>query len=188
MPIHSVTQSRIAAGYNRLCKRWVSPSAAGGATAERDARMAGAFLGMPLMLAVALTTSHSIAGELDAMLSLVAGVLALPMIFCGALSVSKNSASVGMSALMAYSLSVTAISVTAPSTNLLLWIMAAAIPLETWFIGRNEKSIRLPVGIAAAMLATLLRRCDAGRRKRDIVALGAACFVRLSGDTHCQNS
>ena len=70
MPIHSVTQSRIAAGYKRLCKRWVSPSAAGGATAERDARMAGAFLGMPLMLAVALITSHSIAGELDAVLSL----------------------------------------------------------------------------------------------------------------------
>ena len=37
-------------------------------------------------------------------MSLVAGVLALPMIFCGALSVSKNSTSVGMSALWRYSL------------------------------------------------------------------------------------
>lgn len=169
MPIHSVTQSRIAAGYKRLCKRWVSPSAAGGATAERDARMAGAFLGMPLMLAVALITSHSIVGELDAMLSLVAGVLALPMIFCGALSVSKNSTSVGMSALIAYSLSVAAIGVTAPSTNLLLWIMAAAIPLETWFVCRDEKSIRLPAGIAAGVLATLL-----------IVAMRAGESVTLS--------
>ncbi|UXN60780.1 PAS domain-containing sensor histidine kinase [Phyllobacterium zundukense] len=156
MPIHSVTQSRIAAGYNRLCKRWVSPSAAGGATAERDARMAGAFLGMPLMLAVALITSHSIAGEADAVLSLVAGVLALPMIFCGALSVSKKSASVGMSALIFYSLSVATIGVTAPSTNLLLWIMAAAIPLESWFVCRNEKSIRLPAGIAAGVVLAML--------------------------------
>jgi cell cycle sensor histidine kinase DivJ len=156
VPIHSVTQSRIAAGYNRLCKRWVSPSAAGGATAERDARMAGAFLGMPLMLAVALITSHSIAGEPDAVLSLVAGVLALPMIFCGALSVSKKSASVGMSALIVYSLSVATIGVTAPSTNLLLWIMAAAIPLESWFVCRNEKSIRLPAGIAAGVVLAML--------------------------------
>ncbi|RCW79575.1 PAS domain-containing sensor histidine kinase [Phyllobacterium bourgognense] len=169
MPIHSVTQSRIAAGYKRLCKRWVSPSAAGGATAERDARMAGAFLGMPLMLAVALITSHSIAGELDAMLSLVAGVLALPMIFCGALSVSKNSASVGMSALMAYSLSVATIGVTTPSANLLLWIMAAAIPLESWFVCRNDRSIGLPAGIAAGVLATFF-----------VVAMRAGESVTLS--------
>jgi two-component system, cell cycle sensor histidine kinase DivJ len=168
VPIHSVTQSKIAAGYRSLCKRWVSPSA-GGATAERDARMAGAFLGMPLMLAVALITSHSIAGELDAMLSLVAGVLALPMIFCGALSVSKNSPLVGMSALAVYGLSIASISATASSTNLLLWIMTAAIPLEAWFVCRNEKSIRLPAGIAAGVLATLF-----------VVAMRAGESVTLS--------
>ncbi|CAN7547389.1 ATP-binding protein [Phyllobacterium sp. LjRoot231] len=156
MPIHSVTQSRIAAGYRSLCKRWVSPSAAGAAAAERDARMAGAFLGMPLMLAIAMITSHAIAGEIAGVVSLVAGILALPMIFCGALSVSKHSALVGVNALGAYGLSIASISVTASSANLLLWIMAAAVPLEAWFVCRTEKSIRVPAGIAAAVLATLL--------------------------------
>jgi len=155
VPIHSVTQSTIAAGYNRLCKRWVSPSA-DAAAAERDARMAGAFLGMPLMLAIAMITSHAIAGEIAGVVSLVAGILALPMIFCGVLSLSKNSALVGMSALGAYGLSIAAIGVTAASADLLLWIMAAAIPLEAWFVCRTEKSIRVSAGIAAAVLATLL--------------------------------
>jgi cell cycle sensor histidine kinase DivJ len=155
VPINSDTQSKIAAGYTSLCRRWVSPSVSGAATG-RDARMAGAFLGMPLMLAIALISSHSLTGELDVTLSAIAGVLALPMIFCGALSVSKNSTSVGMSALLAYCLSIAAIGVTAPSTNLLLWIMAAAVPLEAWFVCRSEKSLRVAGGSAIAVLAALL--------------------------------
>jgi len=110
---------------------------------------------MPLMLAIALITSHSIAGEIAGVVSLVAAILALPMIFCGALSVSKNSALVGMSALGAYGLSIASISATVSSANLALWIMAAAIPLEAWFVCRTEKSIRASVGVAAAVLAAL---------------------------------
>ncbi len=163
MPIHSVTRSRIAEAYGRLCKRWVSSSVAGAASRDRDARMAGSFLAMPLLLAVALITSHM--GEVAGVVSLVVGVLAFPMIFCGALSLSKDSAVVGASALSTYGLSIAAIGATAPSANILLWIMAAAIPLEAWFIYRSEKSIHLSGVVAAIVLAALLvvsMRAEAG--------------------------
>ncbi|PSH70573.1 PAS domain-containing sensor histidine kinase [Phyllobacterium brassicacearum] len=156
MPIHSVTRSRIAEAYGRLCRRWVSPSVAGVAKRDRDARMAGSFFAMPLLLAAAMITSHVMIGEVAGVVSLAVGVLALPMIFCGALSLSKDSAVVGASALGVYGLAIAAIGAGASSANLLLWIMAAAIPLEAWFIYRSEKSIRLSGVAAAIVLAALL--------------------------------
>lgn len=156
MPIHSVTLSDIAGSYRSLCKRWVSTSIGCALARNRDARMAGAFFAMPLALAVALVSNHAMAGELAGIISMVVGVLALPMIFCGALSLSKNSSVIGVAALVAYGLSIAAIGVTASTANLFLWIMAAAIPLETWFVYRTEQGQRLSGGVAAAVLCALL--------------------------------
>jgi two-component system, cell cycle sensor histidine kinase DivJ len=156
VPIQSVTRSKIAETYGRLCKHWVSSSVAGAAVRDRDARMAGTFFAMPLMLAIAMITSHTMTGEIAGIVSLAVGVLALPMIFCGALSLSKDSKVVGMSALGVYGLAIASISAATSSANLLLWIMAAAIPLEAWFVYRSEKSTRVSGGIAMAVLATLL--------------------------------
>lgn len=165
MPIHSVTVSDIAGssrwstiadGYRRLCKHWVSNAVACTGTRDRDARMAGAFFAMPLLLAVAVLTSHAVTSEPAVIVSMIVGVLALPMIFCGALSLAKNSTAIGTAALAVYGLSIAAIGATAASTNLLLWMMAAAIPLEAWFISRTVRSLRLPGIAAAAVLCGLL--------------------------------
>jgi two-component system, cell cycle sensor histidine kinase DivJ len=156
VPIQSVTRSKIAEAYERLCKRWVNPSVAGPVARGRDARMAGVFLALPLMLAAAMLTNHAMMSEVAGAVSLVVSVLALPMIFCGALSLSKDSKVVGASALGVYGLSIAAIGAMTASTNLLLWIMAAAVPLEAWFIYRSEKSLRVSGCIAAAVLVILL--------------------------------
>ncbi|MFJ7353461.1 sensor histidine kinase [Phyllobacterium sp. NPDC097923] len=156
MPIHSVTLPRIADAYRRHCKRWVSTSVAGAAERDRDARMAGAFLAMPFLLAVALAASHSLFSEAGGMLSLGVGVFALPMIFCGTLSLVRNAARLGLAALASYGAAIALIAVMAPSANLLLWIMGAAIPLEAWFVMRSQKALVLSGGIAAAVLAVLL--------------------------------
>ena len=169
--------------YRRLCRRWVSPSVAGAASRDRDARMAGAFLAMPLMLAVAMITSHSMLGELARCCQPGGRRSGASDDFLRcAFALEETAQSVGMSALGAYGLSIAAIGATAPSANLLLWIMAAAIPLEAWFVYRTEKSIRVSAGIAAVVLATLLIVCAACGWQRDAVAAGAAGLVRLSGD------
>ncbi|MBZ9654339.1 sensor histidine kinase [Phyllobacterium lublinensis] len=156
VPIHSVTRSRIAEAYGRLCKRWVSPSVVGVASRDRDARLAGSFFAMPLLLAAAVITTHAMAGEVGAVINLAVGVLAFPMIFCGALSLSRNSAVVGASALAVYAFSIAAIGTSASPANLLLWLMSAAIPLETWFVYRCKKSLRVSGAVAAIVLAVLL--------------------------------
>ncbi|UXN63439.1 hypothetical protein N8E89_12635 [Phyllobacterium sp. A18/5-2] len=182
VPIYSVTRSRIAESFGRLCRRWVNPSVAGAAQRDRDARMAGSILAMPVMLVVAMVTSHFMLGELAGIISLVVGVLALPMIFCGALSLSKDSTAVGMSALGAYGLSIASIGAAAAPANLLLWIMAAAIPLEAWFVYRSGK---------VASHFGSYSRCRAGRAAHRVTACGWQCgavaadttgLVLLSGD------
>ncbi|SDP04682.1 PAS domain-containing sensor histidine kinase [Phyllobacterium sp. OV277] len=155
MPIHSVTLPKIADAFRRHCKHWVSTSVAGAAERDRDARMAGAFLVMPVLLAVALLTSHTLFSEAGGMLSLGVGVFALPMIFCGALSLVRNSTILGLAALASYGAAIGLISVTGPSANLLLWIMAAAMPLEAWFVYRSQKSLVTSTAIAATVLAIL---------------------------------
>ncbi|MGO4451824.1 sensor histidine kinase [Phyllobacterium sp. TAF24] len=155
MPIHSVTLPKIADAFRRHCKHWVSTSVAGAAERDRDARMAGAFLLMPVLLAVALLTSHTLFSEAGGMLSLGVGVFALPMIFCGALSLVRNSTILGLAALASYGAAIGLISVTGPSANLLLWIMAAAMPLEAWFVYRSQKSLVTSTAIAATVLAIL---------------------------------
>ncbi|UGX84749.1 sensor histidine kinase [Phyllobacterium meliloti] len=155
MPIHSVTLPKIADAFRRHCKRWVSTSVAGAAERDRDARMAGAFLVMPVLLAIALLTSHTLFSEAGGMLSLGVGVFALPMIFCGALSLVRNSTILALAALASYGAAIGVIGVTGPSANLLLWIMAAAIPLEAWFVYRSQKSLATSAAIAATVLAIL---------------------------------
>ncbi|PSH57527.1 PAS domain-containing sensor histidine kinase [Phyllobacterium sophorae] len=180
VPIYSVTRSRIAESFGRLCRRWVNPSVAGAAQRDRDARMAGSILAMPVMLAVAMVTSHFMLGELAGIISLVVGVLALPMIFCGALSLSKDSTAVGMSALGAYGLSIASIGAAAAPANLLLWIMAAAIPLEAWFVYRSERSLRISGRIAAVVLAGLLivsLRADGSVALSPLTLLASFCYL-----------
>jgi cell cycle sensor histidine kinase DivJ len=155
VPIHSDTLPKIADAYRRHCKHWVRTSVAGAAERDRDARMAGAFLVMPVLLAVALVTSHTLFSEAGGMLSLAVGVFALPMIFCGALSLVRNSTMLGLAALASYGIAIGLISVTAPSANLLLWVMGAAIPLEAWFVYRSQTSLMASGTIAAGVLAVL---------------------------------
>ncbi|MEJ1118441.1 PAS domain-containing sensor histidine kinase [Phyllobacterium sp. CCNWLW109] len=178
MPIHSVTHSDfagadahrrhdfadassrrrldIAGRFHDLCRRWVNTSVACPVTRERDTRMAGAFLAMPLVLAMAVFTNHLLAGEMAGIVSIVIGVLALPMIFCGALAISKDGLKIGLGALIAYGASICAIGIASSAPNLLLWLLAAAVPVEAWFIYRSERSLRLAGAISAAMLAVLL--------------------------------
>ncbi|QND52379.1 PAS domain-containing sensor histidine kinase [Phyllobacterium sp. 628] len=156
MPIHSVPLSKIADAYRRHCKHWVSASVAGIAERDKDARMAGAFLAMPVLLAVALVTSHTLFSEAGGMLSLAIGVFALPMILCGALSLARSSKMIGLGALASYGMAIGLISVTGPSANLLLWIMGAAIPLEAWFVYRSQQSLAASGTVAVGVLAVLL--------------------------------
>ncbi|MGH6862154.1 MAG: PAS domain-containing sensor histidine kinase, partial [Phyllobacterium sp.] len=153
MPFQFATRPDIAGAFRRLCERWVSTSTV---ARERDARMAGAFFTMPLFLALAVVTNHAMAGETAGILSMTVAALALPMIFCGALSLSKESMRVGLGALGVYAGALVAIGAAAPSVNLLLWVMAAAIPLEAWFIYRMGQSLRLPALVTLAVLGFLL--------------------------------
>lgn len=166
MPIHSVTHSDfanassrrrldIAGRFHDLCGRWVNTSVACRLTRDRDTRMAGAFLAMPFVLATAAFTNHVLAGEMAGIVSMFIGFLALPMIFCGVLAISKDGRKIGLGALVAYSASICAIAIASPTPNLFLWLLAAAIPVEAWFIYRNERSLRLAGGISAAVLAVL---------------------------------
>ncbi len=167
MPIHSVTDSDfaeagahrrldIASRFRDLCGRWVNTSVVCQISRERDIRMAGAFLIMPLLLALAAFTNHVLSGEMAGMVSIGIGVLALPMIFCGALAISKDSRKIGLGAVAAYGASICAIGITASMPNVLLWLLAAAIPLEAWFVYRTERSLRLAGTISAAILVVLL--------------------------------
>ena len=156
MPIHSVIRSRVVEAYERLCKRWVNASVAGAAERARDARMAGSIFVMPLLLAGALLTSLAWTNEVAGIVSLIVGILALPMIFCGALSVSRKSMMVGATALATYGLSIALISVSASSANLYLWVISAAIPLEAWFISNSRRTLAVSSAIAVALLSVLL--------------------------------
>ncbi|MRG55994.1 hypothetical protein GF108_10425 [Phyllobacterium sp. SYP-B3895] len=155
MPIHSVIRSSIVETYERLCKRWVNASVVDAAERARDARIAGSMFAMPLLLAVAMLTTHPLTNDVAVIVSLVVGVLALPMIFCGALSISRKSATVGAAALIAYGAAIAAISFSAASATLLLWLMAAAIPLETWFVHKSRTALGVAGCTAAAALAVL---------------------------------
>ena len=169
MPIHSVIRSRVVETFERLCKRWVNASIADTAERARDARMAGSMFAMPLLLTGGVLTNHAWANEVAGVVSLVVGVLALPMIFCGALSVSRKSMVVGTAALITYGAAIIAISVSASSANLFLWLTAAAIPLEAWFVSTSRRALAVSGGIAGGVLTALLA-----------VALGSGGTVGLS--------
>ncbi|MHC1549704.1 sensor histidine kinase [Phyllobacterium sp. K27] len=180
MPIHSVTHSDfadtgsrrrldVASRFRDLCGRWVNTSIACPVTRDRDTRMAGAFLAMPLLLAIAALTNHVLAGEMAGIVSMAMGVLALPMIFCGALAISKDSRRIGLGAIITYGASICAIGIASSAPNLLLWLSTAAIPVEAWFVYRTKRSLRVAGGISATILAVLL-----------IVSLGKNAEVGLS--------
>ncbi|EJN01382.1 PAS domain-containing sensor histidine kinase [Phyllobacterium sp. YR531] len=195
MPIHSATHSdtantgsrwwpEIASRFGDLCKRWVNTSVACPVARDRDARMAGAFLAMPLLLAIAALTNHVLAGEMGGIVSMVIGVLALPMIFCGALVMSKDSRKIGLGALIAYGASICAIGMASPMPNLLLWLLAVAIPLEAWFIYRTQRPLRLAGGLSVAVLivllaATLQKNADVGLSPLTLLASLAYCATLL---------
>lgn len=144
--------------------------------------MAGSLFAMPLLLVSSLLTSHSLTNEVAGIVSLVVGVLALPMIFCGALSLSRKSSTVGTAALIAYGASIAAISIGASSANLLLWLMAAAIPLETWFVQRSRAALGISGVVAASVLAVLFAvafEIGGAVALTPFVVLASLCYVAI---------
>ncbi|MCX8281289.1 PAS domain-containing sensor histidine kinase [Phyllobacterium sp. 0TCS1.6C] len=167
MPFSSVNRSEIAASYQRLCGRWAGASAATAAIRAQRQRLFGVFLAMPVALAGALAAAlaaalgSSLPIGAEEVVTLALGVLALPMIFCGLLLTCRDHRPVGLSALATYALALAAIALGASSANLMLWTMAAAIPLEVRFIERSRRML-LPSLLAAGAVTVVLLAVASG--------------------------
>ncbi|MGH6763071.1 MAG: PAS domain-containing sensor histidine kinase [Phyllobacterium sp.] len=155
MNSHSNQLSGLADICRSYCDRWVSDRVTDAVERANDARLVGAFIAMPFVLAAVLMLSVDAMAEATGMISLFVALLALPMVLCASVSLSASSRLASLAGLAVYGGGIALSGIVAPPAGLALWVLALAIPLEAWLVRRSAASFCAGAGMAAVTLAAL---------------------------------
>lgn len=134
--------------YERFCQRW---------TEQSDTvalRTVGSFMLMPALLFAAVLAS-GVTSDFAAIAVLAASFAGFAMILCALSLMGLNVAVLGTLNFLAYGAGLAAISIFANTSNVALWIMAAALPLEVWFISRKPMPALAAIALSASILSVL---------------------------------
>lgn len=153
MRSHFSKAAGLADVYRSLCERWVDERMRDPREAAVAGRLFGSFLLMPVALALALAVGGSSGTGAAEALCAVAALSAIPMLLCAGLYLTGSARPVGIGALIAYAGGLAAAAAWAgPSPA--AWLLAAAIPLESWLTTRRLAAFL--AGLAAAATVLLL--------------------------------
>ncbi|GGB08821.1 ATPase [Brucella endophytica] len=150
--------------FDSLCRRW-APS---GDAALR--RMIAVFWAMPFALLAAFVVSGAVKGPLEAGLAfaIFAGVA---MILSALASLSPRPWLVALAGLAVYGGGLGLAGFNA-AANPALWVMAAAIPFECWFVARTARSMNAGFVVSALVLAAFLASVHAAPAASMTMAAG----------------
>jgi len=161
--------------YSSLCERWVGEQMRDANETATAERLFGAFLLMPVALALVLAVGGLDGTGLAEVFSAAALLLALPMLLCAVLCLTGAARPVGIGALVAYAAGLAAAAAwTGPTPA--AWLLATAIPLESWLATKRMPA--LLAGLAAAAPVMLLLALLS--TNRDIPAIGFVASVPVA--------
>ncbi|WP_181418373.1 sensor histidine kinase [Phyllobacterium leguminum] len=141
--------------FDSYCRRWapIGQSADNAATQ----RMIAAFWAMPLALLAAFLAGGAVSGSIEAGLA-IASFAGMAMILCALVSLSPRSSLVGVAGLAVYAGGLSVAGFGQAPANPALWVMAAAIPFESWFVSRTRRSMWLGLAASALVFAALIAK------------------------------
>lgn len=140
--------------YAHGCARMLDRSADSGPVR----RMVAAFCMMPLALLAAFVASGAVSGGLEAGLA-IAIFAGVAMILCALVQLGPRSYLVGVAGLGVYA-SGLGVAGLDHAANPALWVMAAAIPFESWFVSRTRSSVWLGLAASALVFALFLAKAS----------------------------
>lgn len=132
--------------HERFCQRW---------TDQSDAvalRTVGSFMLMPTLLFAAVLAS-GLTTDFAAIAVLAASFAGFAMILCALSLMGLSVAALGALNFLAYGAGLAANSMFLNASNVALWIMAAALPLEIWFVSRKIPPVLAATGLSACVLS-----------------------------------
>lgn len=131
--------------YERFCQRWTDRSDA------PAIRIVGSFMLLPVLLFAAVYGSGA-ANDFSTLCVLAASFAGVAMIFCALSLMGVKAAILGTVNFVVYGAGLAAIAALT-SSSIMLVIMAAALPLETWFVSRKPLAVLSGTAGAAVILA-----------------------------------
>ncbi len=134
--------------HERFCQRW---------TEQSDAvalRTVGSLMLMPALLFAAVLAS-GVTSDFAAISILAASFVGFAMILCALSLMGLSGAVLGTLNFVTYGAGLAAISIFANTSNVALWIMAGALPLEVWFISRKPMPVLAAIVLSASILSVL---------------------------------
>lgn len=131
--------------YERFCQRWTDRSDA------IAIRVVGSFMVLPVLLFVAIYASD-VASDFATFAVLAASFAGIAMIFCALSLMGVNAAVLGTLNFALYGAGLGTIAALTSDSSIVLWVMAAAFPLEAWLVSRKPLVALATVGAAALIL------------------------------------
>lgn len=132
--------------HERFCQRWTEQSDAAAL------RTVSSFMLMPALLFAAVLASR-VTTDFAAIAVLAASFAGFAMILCALSLMGLSVAALGTLNFVAYGVGLAAISMFAGDSNVALWIMAASLPLEAWFISRKTSAVLAATALSAGILS-----------------------------------
>ena len=132
--------------HERFCQRWTEQSDASAI------RVVGSFMLFPVLLFAAVLAS-GVVTDVAAIAVLAASLAGVAMIFCALSLMGLSAAVLGGLNFAAYGAGLVSIAAFANTSNVTLWLMAAALPLEAWFVSRKPMAILGGAAVAASVLS-----------------------------------
>jgi len=132
--------------YERFCQRWTDRSDASAI------RIVGSFMLLPVLLFVSVFAS-GIANDFATYAVLAASFAGVAMIFCALSLMGVNAAVLGTLNFAVYGAGLGTIAALTNGSIIVLWVMAAAFPLEAWLVSRKPLAALAAIGAAALILA-----------------------------------
>ena len=148
-----VHAAEVVRGYRQFRERWIGERVREPDAAAIAARLFDALLLMPACLAAALLAGglhHAVA---PAIVMAGAVLVALPMILCAAIYLFAAPTAVGLVALTLYGGGLVTAVADAGAASPVIWLLAAALPVEAWLVRRDRRGIL--VGLAVTAVAVL---------------------------------
>ncbi|MEJ5079408.1 MULTISPECIES: sensor histidine kinase [unclassified Ochrobactrum] len=132
--------------YERFCQRWTDRSDASAI------RIVGSFMLLPVLLFVSVFAS-GIANDFATYAVLAASFAGVAMILCALSLMGVNAAVLGTLNFAVYGAGLATIAALTNGSSIVLWVMAAAFPLEAWLVSGKPLAALAAVGAAALILA-----------------------------------
>ncbi|WP_435658182.1 ATP-binding protein [Brucella pituitosa] len=132
--------------HERFCQRWTEQSDASAI------RVVGSFMLVPVLLFAAVLAS-GVTTDFAALAVLGASFAGAAMIFCALSLMGLSATALGTLNFAIYGAGLATIGIFASTSTIALWVMAAALPLEVWFVSRKPLAAFAGVALAGLVLS-----------------------------------